>query len=67
VGTDFAFGFIMETHNPGIYDAQVAFSGDEVEGNLKLKVRVENEPRKSMRCVMKEHKNCVITSIPMKT
>jgi hypothetical protein len=49
VGTDFAFGFIIETHNPGTYDAQVIFSGDEAEGNLKLKVRVENEPRSNER------------------
>src|SRR5260221_2920418 len=65
VGTDFAFGFIVKTHNPGIYDAQITFSGDEAEGNLTLKVRAENEPRAPMQCVMKGHKNCVITSIPV--
>lgn len=49
-------GFIVRTHKPGNYLAQVFFHGDEARGLLKLHVSVEQPMVTETICV--EHPNC---------
>ena len=50
VGTDWIRGFTIETGPPGVYQAEFAFIGGEVEGTSALKIRVEDTARIRMSC-----------------
>jgi hypothetical protein len=60
VNNTVAYGYWIETLDPGTYTASMVFVGDEVEGILELTVRVEEAPNSEMTCAYKQHKNCKI-------
>jgi hypothetical protein len=53
----YSLGFKIQTHEPGKYDFNLFFVGEEV-GRLKNKlvIRVEERPVTRMRCVLAEHR-----------
>jgi hypothetical protein len=57
VGNDVVAGFILKTRDSGVFPLVIRFSGEDVEGRVKLTIRVEDSPTTSMRCVSRKHKN----------
>lgn len=61
LGTDRALGFTMVTRNAGLYRADIVSVGEEVEGKVSLRIRVEDNPRTPMQCVTHPKRNCIIS------
>jgi hypothetical protein len=59
-GTHRVVGFKLKTENVGVFDARVYFMTDEVEGSAKLTIRVEEKPKTTVRCIIKDHWDCYV-------
>jgi hypothetical protein len=60
-----SMGFSIRTREPGVYAATIAFTGDEVEGETNLKLRVEAKPETTMTCAWPTHDKCKLTPLPL--
>jgi hypothetical protein len=59
-GSHFVTGFKLQTRAAGVYPVVVTFFTDEIEGKVKLAIRVEDKPKTLMRCLEKGHHGCFV-------
>jgi hypothetical protein len=60
MGTHRIVGLKFRTEKPGIWPMKLYFIMPELEGSADLTVRVEERPKTSMKCYVKEHGECYV-------
>ena len=55
VGTHYVITYRVRTQQAGVYPVAIAFLTDEIEGNGRLTIRVEDKPKTRMRCRARGH------------
>lgn len=60
VGTHRIIGFKFRTEKVGVWPMKLYFIMPELEGSADLTVRVEERPQTSMKCQLKEHRECYV-------
>ena len=60
LGTHVLVGFKLKTENVGVFPMRLYFITDEVEGSADLTIRVEDNPKTPMQCVVKDHWDCYV-------